>query len=856
MNIRRFVFSACLTALPGAVFAQGLTPATLLKQPTDAWPTYNGDYSGRRFSPLTQINSSNVHTLSLAWATRFSAGGPGGRGGAGACPRRRRDSNQVDAADGERHPLFLLAQSMSGPRMRAPAASCGTINTRRTRAARSAIAASACTATGCSSKRPTATWSAWTPAPARSAGRCASPTRSWTTPRRWRRWWSAITFWWASAAIIWTIRASWNRAIRRTGALQWKWWTTPRKGEPGIETWPDEHAAAHGTGMAWIPGTYDPELNLYIVGTGNPNPVMAEKSRKGDNLYTCSIVALNPDTGKLVWYFQPSPHDTHDWDAVETPVIFDGTIDGQPRKLVAQASRNGYFFVLDRATGKRIVTAPMLDSLNWAKGLDAKGQPIPDPAKYPTTDGVLVSPSAGGATNWQAPSFDPETGLLYVGTSRTYSMYYLTDTDDHPVGWGGLDTGVGSDGNALLAIDYQTGKDRLETRLAQRQRRHAHPDHGRQAAVHQQWVEPDRLSSGEREDSVACGPDGESERWADHLPAGRQAVCSGGRGRQPVRVHRESAARCRRWAQRPCVRTPLEVSLTADDQQKNVRATGGRRNRPGRRLPIVRRGASERSRFRSASSAWAARGHRASKSSCDSPTWSRLPSAISIGRTSMRPSATVEKAQGHKPDSYHDFRKLLERKDLDAVMVATPDHWHALPAIHACQAGKDVFVEKPLAYSIGEGRAMVDRRAEAQAHHPDGQPHTQRSPHLPARRRGDPLRRAGPDPSRRLFAGHRQHAPGQGRRFRASARTRLRVLARARAETPVQSAALAFHLSLFLGLLGRRPDRFLVPLHRRRPLGTGPEGAQERHRQRAAAGASTTPAKLPTRSRWSPNTRT
>jgi alcohol dehydrogenase (cytochrome c) len=121
-----------------------------------------------------------------------------------------------------------------------------------------------------------------------------------------------------------------------TGALQWKWWTTPRKGEPGIETWPDEHAAAHGTGMAWIPGTYDPELNLYIVGTGNPNPVMAEKSRKGDNLYTCSIVALNPDTGKLVWYFQPSPHDTHDWDAVETPVIFDGTIDGQPRKLVAK----------------------------------------------------------------------------------------------------------------------------------------------------------------------------------------------------------------------------------------------------------------------------------------------------------------------------------------------------------------------------------------------------------------------------------------------------------------------------------------------------------------------------------------
>jgi alcohol dehydrogenase (cytochrome c) len=225
-----------------------------------------------------------------------------------------------------------------------------------------------------------------------------------------------------------------------------------------MDTWPDEYSAAHGTGQPWLPGTYDPELNLYIVGTGNPNPVMAEKSRKGDNLYTCSIVAINPDNGKLVWYFQPSPHDTHDWDAVETPILFDGIIDGQKRKLVAQASRNGYFFVLDRKTGKRLVGTPFIDTVNWAKGYDSKGQPLPNPAKYPATDGVLVSPAAGGATNWQAPSFNPDTGLFYVGTSRSYAMYYLTDTDDHPEGWGGLDSSAGSDGNALLALDYRTGK--------------------------------------------------------------------------------------------------------------------------------------------------------------------------------------------------------------------------------------------------------------------------------------------------------------------------------------------------------------------------------------------------------------
>jgi alcohol dehydrogenase (cytochrome c) len=207
-----------------------------------------------------------------------------------------------------------------------------------------------------------------------------------------------------------------------------------------------------------MPGTYDPELNLYYLGTGNPNPVMAEKSRKGDNLYTCSIVAINPDTGKLVWYYQVSPHDVHDWDANETPVLIDGEIDGQPRKLLAQASRNGYFFVLDRTNGKHILTKPFIDTLNWATGLNANGQPIPNPAKYPSVDGVMVSPASGGATNWPAPSFNPETGLLYVGSTRAYSMFYLTDTDEHPQGWAGLDRVAGGEGGSLLAIDYKTGE--------------------------------------------------------------------------------------------------------------------------------------------------------------------------------------------------------------------------------------------------------------------------------------------------------------------------------------------------------------------------------------------------------------
>ena len=240
--------------------------------------------------------------------------------------------------------------------------------------------------------------------------------------------------------------------------MQWKWYTTPNAGEPGIETWPDAYASVHGNGQTWIPGSYDPELNLYYFGTGNPNPVMAEQSRKGDNLYTCTIVAINPDTGKMAWYYQPSPHDTHDWDATEAPVLIDGVIDGKPRKLLAQANRNGYFFLLDRTNGQHILTTPLIDSINWTKGLNANGQPIPNPAKYPKPDGTLVSPASGGATNWPAPSYDPETGLFYVGVSTTWSMFYQTDTDDHPEGYGGVDSSSGTEGGALLAIDYKTGK--------------------------------------------------------------------------------------------------------------------------------------------------------------------------------------------------------------------------------------------------------------------------------------------------------------------------------------------------------------------------------------------------------------
>jgi alcohol dehydrogenase (cytochrome c) len=241
-----------------------------------------------------------------------------------------------------------------------------------------------------------------------------------------------------------------------TGDLQWRWNSEPRPGEPGAETWPNQAAMEHGGGMTWLPGTYDPELNLLYWGTGNPNPVYAAQGRKGNNLWTCSIVALNPDTGKLVWYFQASPHDTHDWDNVETPVLFDGEFKGRPRKLLAQAARNGYFFVLDRTNGENLVSAPFVGT-NWSKGVDAKGQPIPDTAKEPQVDGALLNIPGGGGTNWIPPSFDPQTGLFYVNAVRGYAITYLTDTDERPEGYGGTGHSLWSI-PVLEAIDYRTGQ--------------------------------------------------------------------------------------------------------------------------------------------------------------------------------------------------------------------------------------------------------------------------------------------------------------------------------------------------------------------------------------------------------------
>ncbi len=239
-----------------------------------------------------------------------------------------------------------------------------------------------------------------------------------------------------------------------TGAIQWTFYSTP---PPSLNNKSPKESPSGGAtgGQMWTTGTYDPDLNLVYDGTANPTPVLNGDARPGDNPWTCSIVALNPDTGKLVWGFQVSPHDTHDWDANEVPVLVDANFNGQPRKLLMQASRNGYFFVLDRTNGKSLLTTPFA-TVNWAKGIDQQGRPIPNPAKFPSRSGVLVAPNENGATNFRPPSFDPRTGLFVVSAQDGYGIYFFKP-EHGAYGWAGADYTVA--GRAFLrAIDYQTGK--------------------------------------------------------------------------------------------------------------------------------------------------------------------------------------------------------------------------------------------------------------------------------------------------------------------------------------------------------------------------------------------------------------
>src|SRR5882724_8491105 len=196
-----------------------------------------------------------------------------------------------------------------------------------------------------------------------------------------------------------------------TGNEMWRFWTIPGPGECGASSWPGESYKLGG-GTTWMPGTFDPELNTLFSGTSNPAPDFDGEPRPGDDLYTDCLLALDPDNGKLKWFFQFTPHDLFDYDATETPVLIDAVFRGQPRKLVVEANRNGFLYVLDRIDGKFLSATRFVEKLNWASGIDSSGRPVRTNVK-PAPAGTRVCPGFAGATNWYAPSFNPSTGLFY-----------------------------------------------------------------------------------------------------------------------------------------------------------------------------------------------------------------------------------------------------------------------------------------------------------------------------------------------------------------------------------------------------------------------------------------------------------
>ena len=370
------------------VWAQGVDKALLLHPASDSWPQYNGTYDGQRHSDLEQITPRNVSKLSLAWAFQTNQ------------PMEIKSTPLV--VDGVLYftvPDNVWAvDALSGNQL----------------------------------------WH-YTYPPNKGlhiGSRGVSMYKDWlyfTVPDgrlvslnardgsvRWivevadstKGYWTSMTPLVVGDHLLVGTSGDFDNLMGyvrsvdpETGKTQWQWDATSPPGTPGKTT----------GGNTWMTGTYDPVLNLLYWGTGNPTPVLTASTRPGDDLYTCSIVALNPDTGKLVWAFQPSPHDTHDWDAAETPVLVDGTFQGKPRKMLMQSSRNGYFFVIDRTDGSSLLTVPF-GPVNWANGVDKQGRPIPNPAKEPAPDGRLIAPDEGGMTNFRSPSFDPKTGLFIVSS--------------------------------------------------------------------------------------------------------------------------------------------------------------------------------------------------------------------------------------------------------------------------------------------------------------------------------------------------------------------------------------------------------------------------------------------------------
>jgi alcohol dehydrogenase (cytochrome c) len=473
MTFKHLLLTAPLLLAPVVLAGQGrgVDPSELLKPLAESWPTYSGDYSGRRYSALKQINQATVKSLTLAWVARVNDGGGGfgGRGGGRGIIIGGEGTGDFPSSG---PPVIKGTPLMVDGTLYVTSPDNGwALDARdgrelwhyfwKTRGG-THIA-----------NRGFGMWNNYlfmeTP------DNYLVSLESKTGKERWHKEIASFKeqYFSTMAPIIvgnHVIAGTGNDLDTpgflqsfdpETGELQWKLYTVPMNpGDPGLDTWPSLDAARHGGAQPWLPGAYDPETKLYIFGTGNPTPAFTQGRGEGDNLFTSSLVAVNVDTGKMAWYFQTSPHDMHDWDSAQTPVLFDAVIDGRRRKLVSTAARNGYFFTLDRVTGEHLITTRYGTATNWGLGLRENGSVRRNNEKNPSVGGSLVSPTAGGTINWEPPAYSPDTGLFYVSERNGYSLFYLTELDPRgSMGLGGVErVNVGAAGSFLTAIDPKTGK--------------------------------------------------------------------------------------------------------------------------------------------------------------------------------------------------------------------------------------------------------------------------------------------------------------------------------------------------------------------------------------------------------------
>lgn len=471
MNHERRLFSARAAAglvavaaashgRAGTAAAAGLGPGA-----GASWPGYHGDASGRHHSALAQIHRGNIGRLGLAWAVRPGAsrlaavaGGLGAPAGGGSAPGFPAALKSIPVVVDDRLYLTLGAQvyaldartgevvwrhhwhSASGAQLGRGVAVAGDLVLVQTGSDNHLLALD------------------------RHSGR-----------ERWRQQVtdSPLGYSGSTAPVLAgglvvlgmggdgnNLRAWLEARDAATGALRWRWYVTPdADGQPGADTWPDAATARRAGGMPWQQVTYDAALNRVYVPTANPTPVFAGDLRPGDNLYTNCIVALDAHTGRPVWHFQTTPHDTHDYDGTQVPMLFDALVRGRRRQLLAQFNRNGHYFVLDRVTGEWLHTVPYVAGLNWSRGIDAQGRPIPDPAKDPQPGGSLVMPMSDGASNFPPSALSPRTGLAYVHANAAWSLFYRHPEEAQPLGWaGGSEYHLGLATSALVAVHAATGR--------------------------------------------------------------------------------------------------------------------------------------------------------------------------------------------------------------------------------------------------------------------------------------------------------------------------------------------------------------------------------------------------------------